>query len=102
MHREDFERRVKRFVHSKAYTADRHDDMEAGKRRWIVQVHKRPPLIEWGALIGECLFNFRSALDHLAFDLAVAHSGPLAPGVEETSEFPIFWKREPKKRELDT
>jgi len=102
MHREDFERRVRRFVHTKAYTAVREDDVEAGKRRWIVQVHKRPPLIRWGALLGECLFDFRSALDHLALDLAVANtSGPLSAEVEEKSEFPIFWKRTPTKRELD-
>lgn len=99
MHRQDFERRVDRFVHSGAYTEVREDDVEAGKRRWIVQVHKRPPLIRWGALIGECLFDFRSALDHLAYDLAVANNKgrPLPPSVEENSEFPIF-PRAPRGR----
>lgn len=103
MHRKDFERRVDRFVHSHAYTELREDDGEAGKRRWIVQIHKRPPLIRWGALIGDCLFNFRSALDHLAYDLAVANNQgrPLPTTVEETSEFPLFSKRPPTKRELD-
>jgi hypothetical protein len=101
--REDLQGRVQRFVHTNAYKAVRQDDVEAGKRRWIVQVRKQPPLIEWGGLIGECLFNFRSALDHLAYDLAVAHSGsPLPTKVEERSEFPIFWKRAPTKAELDS
>jgi hypothetical protein len=101
MHREDVQRRVERFVHSDAYGVLREDDGEAGERRWRVQIRKQPPLVEWAALIGECLFNFRSALDHLAYDLAAAHSGlPLDPEVEEGSEFPIFWKRAPTQREL--
>jgi hypothetical protein len=38
----------------------------------------------------------------LAFDLAVAHKGlPLPKGVEETSEFPIFWKGRASKKDLD-
>jgi hypothetical protein len=52
--------------------------------------------------MGECLFDFRSALDHLALDLAVAHIGsPLPPEVEERSEFPIFWKGPPSDRDLE-
>jgi hypothetical protein len=102
MHREDFESRSRRFAHTNAYSVVRQDDIKAQNRLWILHVHKRPPLTRWGALIGECLFDFRSALDHLAYDLAVAYSGfPLQPQVEERSEFPIFHKRRPQKRELD-
>jgi hypothetical protein len=100
MHRKDLERRIERFVNTNAYSVIRQDDVEAGKRAWVVQVNKRPPLIRWGALIGECLFNFRSALDHLAYDLAVAYSAPLSPQAESDSEFPIFVDRAPTKTEL--
>jgi hypothetical protein len=66
-------------------------------------LNKRPPLIRWGALLGESLFNFRSALDHLAYDLAVAYSGfPLQPVVEKGSAFPIFHRQAAEKSELDT
>jgi hypothetical protein len=75
MHREDFERRLYRFAHSNAYSVSRQDEVEDEKRRWIFHARRQPPLIRWGALIGECLFNYRSALDHLAYDLAVAHTG---------------------------
>ena len=103
MHRQDFKVRVERFIHSDAYSYVRQDDVQAGKRRWIVQISQEPPVIEWGALIGDCLFNFRSALDHLAYDLAVAYKGaPLSAAVEKGSEFPIFWRRTPSKREMDT
>jgi hypothetical protein len=66
MHREDFERRLARFTHSDAYSVSRQDVTEDEKRRWIFHVHREAPLIRWGALIGECFFNYRSALDHLA------------------------------------
>lgn len=50
-------------------------------------------------LIGDCLHNLRSALDHLAFDLAIANLGTLPQGIEESSAFPIF-DREAKFRHL--
>jgi hypothetical protein len=102
MHREDFERRVERFINTGAYSVIRQDNVEDQKRLWIFQAHKRPPLARWGALIGECLFSFRSALDHLAYDLAVAYTGTLNAKQERESEFPIFHWRAPKKRELDS
>jgi hypothetical protein len=102
MHRQDFERRVDRFIHTNAYSVLRQDDLEAGKRLWIFQAHKRPPVIRWGALIGESLFNFRSALDQLAYDLAVAYKGSrLTAKQKRDSEFPIFHRRRPKKGEMD-
>jgi hypothetical protein len=91
IHRDDLYGRIQGFIDGGAYRAFRDDKTEAGKRLWRVHVLKEPPVVEWGALIGDCLFNFRSALDHLAYDLAVAHSGfPLAPEVDKHSEFPIF------------
>lgn len=42
-----------------------------------------PPVVEWGLLIGDCVHNMRSALDHLAWELA----GPEPP---RKTEFPIF------------
>jgi hypothetical protein len=101
MHREDFERRLFRFAHSDAYSVSREDEVEDEKRRWVFHAHREPPLVRWGALIGECLFNYRSALDHLAYDLAVAHTGRLTEKQERESAFPIFWWREAKTRELD-
>jgi hypothetical protein len=102
MHREDFESRLAGLTRSDAYSVSRQDVIEDQKRRWIFHVHREPPLVEWGALIGECLFNFRSALDHLAFDLAVAHTATRSHmELRKRCEFPIFWRRAPKTRELD-
>ncbi len=46
---------------------------------------------DWGLLAGEIMFDFRSALDHLVFQLHVRHYGrrTVPDGVENTSQFPI-------------
>jgi hypothetical protein len=47
--------------------------------------------------IGDCLYNLRSALDHLAYELAIAFTGePLPKEIAENSEFPIFGDEDPK------
>jgi hypothetical protein len=102
LHREDLENRIERFVQGNAYHSFREDDSEAGQRLWRVKILKHPPSVQWGVFIGDCLFNFRSALDHLAYDLAVAHRGsPLPASVEKGSAFPIFVKQAPGTAELD-
>jgi hypothetical protein len=46
---------------------------------------------EWPLIIGEILFDLRSALDHLAFQLCVRQlGGDLPPNIEKASQFPIF------------
>ncbi len=51
---------------------------------------KRPPP-DWGLLIGECVHQYRSALDHLIFQLVLSNShGYLPARVVRRSEFPIF------------
>lgn len=41
-------------------------------------------------LIGDCLQAFRSALDHLAFELACAFTVPMTEEIEKDSNFPIL------------
>ena len=102
MHREDFNERVQRFIEGDPYRVIRYDELDTGRRVWEIEVRKQPPLSEWAGLIGDCLFNFRSALDHLAYDLAIAYSGaPLPPDVERNSAFPIFYERAPTPQELE-
>jgi hypothetical protein len=51
-----------------------------------------PPTDDFSLIIGDCLHNLRAALDNLAYDLAVAHTGkePLPSKFASRSEFPIF------------
>jgi len=41
-------------------------------------------------LIGDCLQSFRSALDHIAFELAAAFTVPMTNEIEKDSSFPIL------------
>jgi hypothetical protein len=58
----------------------------------FVVEHARQPPPQWGVLIGECIYNFHSALDQLAYQLAVANQPRgIVPGlIAESSAFPIF------------
>ena len=71
----------------KPYGSVLQKDDETGKRRLCASVHRRPPP-QISILIGDCLHNLRSALDHLAWKL-----GGDPPPNEKSSEFPIFWDR---------
>jgi len=65
-------------------------DPQSGKKHIRVKVLNPPPAT-LRLLIGDCLHNFRSALDNLAYELAVAHHrGPLPHPYFKDSEFPIF------------
>jgi hypothetical protein len=46
---------------------------------------------EWALVVGEILFNLRSALDHLAYQLHVAAlNGNVPEAIERVSQFPIY------------
>jgi hypothetical protein len=57
------------------------------------QVLRKPPS-ELSLIIGDCLHNFRSALDNLVYEIAVrCQRGPLPPKVEKALQFPIHGTR---------
>ncbi len=80
---------VERFDEGDLYTPFIELDRQ---RRAVVRVKNiTEPPPEWSVLIGDCVYNMRSALDHLAYQLAVVHTGhPLPPQIEKSSAFPIF------------
>jgi len=64
-------------------------DDDGPKNYVYCQVIRKPPS-HLSVIIGDCLHNLRSALDNLAFELALAYTqGPLAKKIEEASAFPI-------------
>src|SRR3954451_21297945 len=79
LHRRDFDRRVNRFLETQSYQIVREDDTKTGKTSWRVKVLNSPPLVRWGGLAGEILYDLRSALDQLANALAIAHTGDTLP-----------------------
>lgn len=56
----------------------------------VIASATQPPVDPLSLMVGECLHNTRSALDLLAYELAVAYTKPLPDDIAETSEFPIF------------
>jgi hypothetical protein len=72
------------------YTVDVHVDAQTGERVGIAMLREQPKA-QWALDIGDCLYGFRSSLDHLAFELAEHHTGtPLPTDIAKNSEFPIY------------
>src|SRR5438094_23779 len=74
------------FLKSAPYELVPELNADATGHRLIAHVRAYPDP-QWSIRIGECLFNFRSALDHLAWRLAIDFSGH---GDQNVTEFPIF------------
>jgi hypothetical protein len=68
----------------KPYSISIHDEAESGDQVYVVHVAATPPE-EWGLIIGDCVHNLRSALDHLAWQLV--ESNRQTPS--ENTTFPI-------------
>jgi hypothetical protein len=49
--------------------------------------------VEWHVRIGECVYNMRTALDHLAYGLNIIGSGKDPPPNHKVSQFPIYHDR---------
>ena len=67
------------------------------RRFRVNRVSPIPPC--WGPIIGDCVFNLRSALDHLALALARKHTPGMTDAQVGGSEFPIFMKPIPSRDE---
>jgi hypothetical protein len=57
-----------------------------------MEILKPPPALDWAIVTGEILYNLVSALDHLAWELCLAHAPGRRP--PPRTEFPIFWNEE--------
>jgi hypothetical protein len=53
-------------------------------------INVQQPPTDHSLLIGDCIHNYRSALDHLAYALASSYTNPLPEIFAKTSAFPIF------------
>lgn len=78
---------MRAFLSDEAYGSFVKPDPNTGEQVLCVRAEKEPPDV--GVEIGECLFNLRSALDHLAYSLWVAHSGAPSERERLAIAFPI-------------
>ena len=87
-HLDTLEREFDAFEHD-AYRF-RHDVERVGREHVyrVTALQKTRP--EWGPVIGDCLHNAASALDHLANQLAILHTGTLPADLARDTHFPIY------------
>lgn len=76
-------------------------DFDTNTREHVIRAKILIPIPEtWSLDVGDILHNLRSALDHLAFELACSHKGsPLTSIEAKRSEFPIFGERAPTSKQ---
>jgi hypothetical protein len=68
-------------------------DIQSGGKLVWAEVLKPPP-ITLAPIVGDCLHNLRSALDNLAYELALAHKGSkMSKSIADKFQFPIFKSR---------
>jgi hypothetical protein len=74
-----------------AYSVIKEPNPETGVFVFRLQLHRSPPLTEWSLIIGDCIHNMRSALDHLFWQLVLLEN---PSGVaDSTASFPILRDR---------
>lgn len=61
-------------------------DVDTGDKVWRVRGKPLQPPFEWNAIVGDALYNFRSALDHLAWQLVLVNGNQPT----RRTAFPIF------------
>lgn len=89
-HREALEARLAAWVKAYPVRISAERDLEAAA--YVFKVWNLPvPDPQLGFIIGDCVHNARSALDHLAYQLAlVGKDGQLSRSQERAIQFPIF------------
>jgi hypothetical protein len=95
---------IQRFRRSQSHELIRDFDPQTGEELWWVDgVYSDPP-DAWSPLIGDILHNLRSALDHLARQLAIRRNYGHDLPSESRATFPIFknrgrfWRKRPDGR----
>ena len=88
-------------VHQRVRTLDASNPWSVEKEpaedpdSWVFRFRiQRPIPSDLCAAVGDAIANMRSALDYVAYELAVRHTGTLAPRQEMATAFPICKDRE--------
>jgi len=90
-HLDDLEAQLTTWAHSGHHSVFNEPDPDNGPDCFRIRVITDPvPTDPISVIIGDVLHNLRSALDHLAYALAVKHTNPLPDDIAKESEFPIF------------
>ncbi len=91
-HLQSLEYETAAWLDSKPYRLTEEYDTSSGETVLVAEL-LRPVPPRFAPIIGDCVHNLRSALDNLAYELAVAYTGePLPENIERDSGFPILFR----------
>jgi len=91
-HFDAFNQALKWWLDDKPYSVEEQINTEANCKELVVLAKSRPPE-RLSLMLGDCIQNFRSALDYLVGDLARAAVGDLKPALERRLQYPITTSR---------
>src|SRR3712207_1680124 len=77
-HFQSLEAQVHRWIEEDPHELIDEFEPQTGKRVIKIRILNPPPA-EFAPIIGDCLYNFRSGLDHLIYELVVAYHGDPPP-----------------------
>jgi hypothetical protein len=104
LHVETLNKAIQRFREPTTHELVRDFDPETEETVWWVEGINDDPPAAWSPLVGDILHNFHSALDHLAWQLALRRNYGHALPAEYRAMFPIFknktkfWRKRPDGR----
>ena len=88
-HLQRLEKEVRTYIDSRPHTFLVDSDADGTEQRLIVRVEKPQRVLTWPLLLSDCLHNFRGALDHLIYAMAIHASQESPPPLSDELQFPI-------------
>lgn len=85
---------IQDWIDKKPYSTPAEDNTQKTERTWYIEFTEVPDYLYWGTILGDATHNFRSCLDHIAWQAAGGDDS--APS---RTEFPIFWDEQLFMRE---
>lgn len=78
------------FTDERGYEVVKTAHPDEGVYEFRLRLHRDPPTTEWAMLIGDCVHNMRSALDHLFWALVLRQHPGGSPPNEHAATLPIY------------
>lgn len=104
-HFENLKSEADAFLQAEPYrlVPERDDDKVSAR----VHFDREPPYDRWGLILGDCVHNLRSALDHAVQEVAAAFTGQDPPPDYGQLQFPIlteadYWTAKSRRYQIDT
>lgn len=76
-----------------AYSVTKEVHAKNGLYIFRLKVHRKPPMTAWALMLGDCIHNLRSALDHFFWVLVVRHHNGSEPEGLYEAAFPLSRSR---------